>query len=326
MSLIPKQSNNSKKPDNSGFGNRIVGRQYRLFDENGKYNVKTIGGNGFSLYQDLVEMNWRNFFLLVAAFFVLINALFAILLLMTGIDCLSGVEEGGLFLNFAEAWFFSVQTLTTVGYGSVSPVCFSSNIISSVIALMGLLTFALVTGLFFARFSKPIAQFAFSQKGIIAPYGENGSGFMFRIANRRDNQIINVEAKVIVSWVTMDKQGEKRRQFASLALELNKIVMLPLSWTIVHPITEDSPFFGKGKKELREMETEVIALVEGYDESFSQKVYINISYSADEILCGYKFKMMYYPGDEGKTVLDLSKIDEVEAAPELQEKLNGKPD
>ena len=322
MALISNKKEKLKKPDNLGFGNRITGRQYRLLDRNGRYNVKTIGGKSLSLYQELVEMNWPSFFLLVVTFFVVVNALFAVVLLMTGMECLSGVEEAGPFGNLAQAWFFSVQTLTTVGYGSVSPICFSSNVVSSVIALTGLLTFALVTGLFFARFSKPVAQFVYSENAIIAPYKKDSSGFMFRIANRRDNQVINVESKVIMSWVELDKEGHRKRQFTTLPLEYDKVVMLPLSWTIVHPIDEKSPFHGKGKKDLADMEVEVIALVEGYDETFSQKVYINISYKTEEILCGYKFNLMYYPGEEGKTILDLTKINEVEAVPALQEKLN----
>ncbi len=316
MALISNNKKRLKEAEDLGFGTKITGENYRLMEKDGKYNVQTIGSKGRTLYLDLVEMTWVRFFGTVVLFFVSVNGLFALLLLLTGPECLSGVEDNGLLMNFAEAWFFSVQTLTTVGYGSVSPACISSNIVASIIALTGLLTFALVTGLFFARFSKPKAQFLFSNNALIAPYKKTGTGFMFRMANKRDNHIINLEAKVVVSWVGTDEKGMKVRRFATLELELDKVSMLPLSWTVVHPINEKSPLFGLGKKEMAQRKIEVIVLMNGYDETFSQEVHANFSYTAEEILCGYKFNMMYFPGPSGKTILDLDKINEMEEVAE----------
>lgn len=304
-----------KEPDNLGFGTQIVGRHFRLLEKNGRYNVRTIGSNYFSLYQDLVEMTWGRFFLLVMLFFLLVNSFFALLLLWAGIDCLSGIEKAGFLQNFADVWFFSVQTLTTVGYGSVSPVCFSTNLVASFIALSGLMTFALATGLFFARFSKPVSQIRFSKSAVIAPYRDHANGFMFRVANRRDNQIIDLEARVVMSWVDSDGKGGKKRRFQQLGLEVDKVAMLPLSWTIVHPIDPKSALHGMRKEDLEAKEVEVIVQVKGHDETFSQTVHAHMSYGAEEIYCGYKFNMMYYPGADGKTILDLGRIDDMMEAP-----------
>jgi inward rectifier potassium channel len=321
MALITYKRKKLKEAEDFGFGTKITGKSYRLMEKNGQYNVKTIGRKGWTLYQDLVEMSWPRFFSVVFLFFVLVNSLFALSLLLTGMECLSGVEDKGIFLNFLQAWFFSVQTLTTVGYGSVSPMCISSNLVASLNALTGLLTFALVTGLFFARFSKPIAQFIFSKNAIIAPY-KDGTGLMFRLANRRDNQVINMEAKVLMSWIVDDEKEGRKRKFSQLELEIDKVVMLPLSWTVVHSITEKSPLFNLHKKELEEREVEIIIQIHGYDETYSQQVFANQSYVAEELLCGYKFKLMYYPGNDGKTILDLEMIDEFEKVGELYQNLN----
>lgn len=323
MNLISNSNKTPKEAEDLGFGTKIIGKRYRLLEKNGKYNVTTIGNKGWTLYQDLVEMSWPRFFAMVTLFFLLVNAFYAILLLTTGIECLSGLKDKGMILNFLDAWFFSVQTLTTVGYGSVSPICISSNVIASINALTGLLTFALVTGLFFARFSRPVAQFAFSKNALIAPFAETGTGLMFRLANRRDNQIINADAKVVMSWVEDDGKGGKMRRFSPLDLQLDKVVMLPLSWTVVHPISEESPFYKLTKKELLKKEVEIIVLIQAYDETYSHQVFANVSYTANEILCGYRFVMMYYPGEKGETVLDLDKMDEMEKVFDLYEELNG---
>jgi len=312
MALISRFKKKLKEAEDLGFGTKIIGEDYRLMEKDGRYNVTTIGNKDMTLYQDLVEMSWANFFGIVVLFFLVVNGFFALLLLTSGPECLNGMEDQGLYMNFADAWFFSVQTLTTVGYGSVSPMCMSSNIIASVISLTGLLTFALVTGLFFARFSKPKAQFIFSENAIIAPFPETGTGFMLRMANKRDNHVINLEAKLVSSWVGDDGKGNRTRQYKGLDLQLDKVTMLPLSWTIVHPIDKKSPLYGLGAEKLLEKNFEVIVLMQGYDETFAQEVHANFSYTAQEILCGFKFNMMYYPGPDGKTVLNLDKINDME--------------
>ncbi len=307
-----RRSRNSKpkEADNLGFGTRITSDNSRMIDKNGEFNVEKTGARTWAPYQDLKEMGWGKFFLIVVAIFIVVNAIFALMLILCGTECLSGVHAAGLWPHFIEAWYFSVQTFTTVGYGSVSPVCTSYNLIASAIALVGLLSFALATGLIFARFSKPVARFVFSKIAVMAPY-KDGTGFMFRLANSRHHKLINLEAKLTMSWVEKDGKDGKKRRYARLPLEVDKIAMMPLSWTIVHPIDGKSPLHGKTPAELGKMNVEIITLIIGFDESFSQTVHANYSYSSDDLLWGKRFKMMYYPGENGKTVLNLDMIDEV---------------
>ena len=309
---LPFRNNKPREADDLGFGNRITGEGNRLLDKNGKYNIRKTGSRAWTPYQDLVEMRWGEFLLVVVASFVGVNAFFGLMLLLPGVDCLSGVIPGNFWSEFTQTFFFSVQTFTTVGYGAVSPACLASDLMASVIALTGLMAFALATGLFFARFSKPKAQIIFSKNALITTYGSGARGFMFRIANRRDNQIINLEAKITMSWVEEESTGAKRRRFARLPLEIEKVVMLPLNWTIVHPIDENSPFFKKTARDLEKMNVEVIVLIEGFDETFSQTVHSNGSYCDEEVLWNVRFKPMYFPGSDGRTVLNLDAIDEVE--------------
>ena len=304
------EENKPKEAADLGFGTRITGRNQRLLNKSGAFNVERIGEKNWTPYQDLVEMPFKPFLWKVLVYYISVNLFFALVVSAFGVECLNGVKDEDAVRNFLHAWFFSVQTFTTVGYGSISPACISTNFLATIIALTGVLTFAIITGILFARFSKPQAQLAFSKNAIIAPY-RCCKSLQFRIVNRRNNQLIDVEAKVNLSWVADDGKGGKRRQFARLPLELDKAMMLSLNWNIVHPIDEASPFWGKTAADLAEMEVEVIALIEAFDESFSQMVHTQYSYTDDEILWNVRFKLMYYPGEDGKTVLDLNLIDEV---------------
>ena len=308
----PFRSNKIKETDDLGFGNRITGDRDRLIDKDGNFNVKRVGLKTWTPYQDLVEMSWSQFFKLVIAFFIGANAVFALLITAIGVDCLSGMKPGNWLENYGQAWFFSVQTFTTVGYGSISPSCVSTNFVAATIALVGLMSAALATGLLFVRFSKPTSQLVFSKNAIITPY-RDGLSFQFRIANMRNSRLINLDVKLTMSWVETNPDGSRQRRFSRLRLEREKMVMLPLNWNIVHPIDEESPFWERTPEDMKEMNVEVIVLVEAFDESFSQTIFANGSYCDEEFLWGVKWKPMYYPdpAGSGKTILDLSAIDEV---------------
>jgi len=308
----PFRNSKIKESDDLGFGNRIIGERDRLIAKDGNFNVERVGLKYWTPYQDLVEMTWGRFFLVVVTFFVVVNVLFGLLLNLIGIDCLSGVKQGTWLENFEQAWFFSVQTFTTVGYGSISPSCISTNFVAATIALVGLMSAALATGLLFVRFSKPTSQLVFSKNAIITPY-RDGQSFQFRIANRRNSRLINLDVKLTMSWVETKEDGTKSRQFSRLKLERDKVVMLPLNWNIVHPIDEESPFWQRTPEDLKEMNVEVIVLIEAFDEVFSQTIFANSSYCDEEFLFNVKWKPMYYPAPDGsgKTILDLSVIDEV---------------
>ncbi|MCC6725570.1 MAG: transporter [Saprospiraceae bacterium] len=306
-----RRKRNFKETDDLGFGTRIIGEKDRLIAKDGKFNVVRVGLKTWSPYQDLVEMTWVRFFGVVIAFFVVVNVVFALLLNWIGMDCLNGVQKGSWLENFEQAWFFSVQTFTTVGYGSINPSCISTNFVAATIALVGLMSAALATGLLFVRFSKPTSQLVFSKNAIITPY-RDGTSFQFRIANMRNSRLINLDVKLTMSWVEPNESGTMSRKFARLKLEREKVVMLPLNWNIVHPIDEESPFWERSPEDLAAMNVEVIVLIEAFDEVFSQTIFANSSYCDEEFLHNVKWKQMYYPdpSGSGKTILDLARIDE----------------
>ncbi len=292
-----------------GFGTKITSAGTRLINKDGSFNIERNGARSWAPYLWLVEMSWTKFFIIVVAFYFLVNAFFAILFLMIGVEGISGLEEGnGTFSDFGSSFFFCVQTFTTVGYGALNPSNFWADILSSIVALVGLMTFALATGLFFSRFSKPRAQLLFSKIAIIAPYHDMQS-FQFRIANKRNNNIIDVEARVTMTWIE-EHNRQKRRRFASLSLEREKIALLPLNWNIVHPIDEESPLYSLSRSILEKMQLEFVIQIKAYDETFAQQVHANSSYTYDEISWNKKFESMYYPNG-ATTVLDLDKIDAV---------------
>ena len=289
-----------------GFGTKLTAADGRLINRDGSFNVERRGHTSWTPYQWLVEMSWPNFSILIFTFYCLSNAFFAFIYMIIGVEYLSGVEPGNWYENFLEAFFFSVQTFTTVGYGAVSPSGIAANIVAATGALVGLMAFALATGLFFARFSKPKAQILFSKHAIITPY-RGITGFEFRIANIRNNKLINLSAKVTMSWIEEGSSSLQRR-YAALPLEREKVFLFPLNWTIVHPIDQESPLFNKSLTEISKIKAEFIILIQGYDETFAQDVHTTSSYTFDEILMDVKYAPMYFP-ENGHTVLELDKID-----------------
>lgn len=301
---------NNRKPDDNdlGFGTKITSAGTRLVNKDGSFNIERNGSYSWAPYLWLVEMSWPKFFLVVGSFYVFVNAIFALGFVLIGVDALAGVDQNSFLEDFGTGFFFSVQTFTTVGYGALNPDSFGADLLSALVALVGLMSFALATGLFFSRFSKPKAQLLFSKIAIMAPYQDIQS-FQFRIANTRNNNIIDVESRVAMTWIE-NNDGQRKRRFTSLVLEREKIALLPLNWTIVHPIDEESPLFGQTKDQLKKMQVEFIVQIKAYDETFAQQVNTNSSYVANEILWGKKFEGMYYPNGD-TTILDLDKIDAV---------------
>ncbi len=292
-----------------GLGDKVGNRPgIRLINQNGQFNVERRGGRDFSVYQKLIEVGWLNFLLLILAIFVFFNAFFAICFVLIGTENLTNMAaETGWPEQFVEAFFFSVQTFTTVGYGAISPVGMAANLLASFVALFGLISAALATGLFFARFSRPRARIKFSEKALIAPYHDTGmKSLQFRIANLRDNKLINVHATIVMTW--LDGAGEEvRRRFAPLELERAQVALFPLNWTVVHVITDDSPLYEWTWQQMCRLKSELLVMVEGYDETFAQSVHANFSYTCEEIHWNARFAPMYYAEGES-TVLHLDRI------------------
>ncbi|MBI4750426.1 MAG: hypothetical protein HY774_18245 [Acidobacteria bacterium] len=297
-----------------GFGS-IVTREsrQRLLNPDGSFNVKRTGLNfwtSLSLYHTLLTLSWPRFFGAVMLFYLGTNAFFACLYVVCGPHALSLPDNMMTHNAFLNAFFFSVQTLGTIGYGHVNPIGLAANIVVTVEAFTGLLGIALVTGVVFARFSRPSAKILFSTHAIIAPY-QDGTAFEFRIANARSNQLIEVEAKVLLSRFEMEN-GRQVRRFHLLPLERGKVIFFPLSWTIVHPIDNQSPLHGLTAQDLEDSDAEFLILLQGIEETFSQIVHARSSYKFDEITWNAKFTDIYNrPTDDQKISMDIGRLSEI---------------
>ncbi|MBK9511304.1 MAG: hypothetical protein IPO04_18545 [Cytophagaceae bacterium] len=196
--------------------------------------------------------------------------------------------------------------MTTVGYGRVSPVGYITNIIASVEAFLGLLSFSILTGLLYGRFSRPVPRILYSEKAIIAPYLDI-NGLMVRMANEKSNQLINVEASMIFSRNEIEN-GMVKRKYYGLDLERSKVKFFAMSWTLVHPITEKSVLFGETPESLKASDAEILVSVEGTNDTFADYIHSRKSYLFDEIEMGRKFKPMLLESTGDTYLLDLTKL------------------
>jgi inward rectifier potassium channel len=302
-----------------GFGT-VVGRdsRQRLLNRDGSFNVVRRGLGIFDAwapYHLLLTMSWPRFFVLVAIVYVGLNLVFAAMFAAFGADALSGALEHGHGGTFARAFFFSVQTFATIGYGQVAPQGLGPNLLVTFEALVGLMFQALATGLLFARFARPTASIAFSRNAVIAPYA-GGRSLQFRIANRRRGEIIQLEAQVLFSYLADDGRGRRVRRYQVLPLERNKVTFFPLAWTIVHPIDTHSPFVTRTLDDLVREEGEILVLLSGVDEAFAQTVHARSSYRPEEIIWNARFTSMFIASDAGAVGIDLARLHEVESVSE----------
>lgn len=274
-----------------GFG-AVVSResQQRLLNRDGSFNVERRGlgfWSSFSLYQAALKVPWWQFFVLAVGWYILANCIFAFAYLACGPNALSGTAAGMEQHTFLRAFFFSVQTLSTIGYGHIVPVGTAANVVVTVESMAGLVGFAIITGLLFSRFSRPTAKMLFSRHAVIAPYGGRHA-FEFRVANARSNELIEVSAKVMLTRFE-HVDGARTRRYYPLELERSRVTFLPLTWTVVHPIAENSPLRGESAESLRASQAEFLVLLSGFDESFSATVHQRTSYLSDEVIYGARF-------------------------------------
>lgn len=306
------------EPHDLGFG-QVVARESRkrLLNRDGSFNVLRKGLGFFesqSAYHTLLTITWPRFLALVTCFYVAVNFAFGFVYWTLGADALSGPGLEMIGGRYWRAFFFSVETFATIGYGQLSPMGFAANAVVTLEALIGLLSLALVTGLLFARFARPTAAIVFSRQAVIAPYGDR-QAFEFRIVNRRRNQLIDLHARVLFSRITVEN-GRARREFTELSLERTGVVFFPLSWTIVHPIDDASPLHGLTPADLAACDVEMLVLLTGFDETFAQQVHARSSYKADEIVWNARFADAFLRSDDGRELigLDVGKLHDIEPA------------
>ncbi|HME07652.1 MAG TPA: ion channel [Bryobacteraceae bacterium] len=291
-----------------GLTQQVAGELRRAINPDGSFNVHKTGlrWRDLNLYLYLIETSWSKFFLVIFTGFLLLNAAFAALYLMSGTELVS--TETGLD-RYGTAFFFSVHTLTTVGYGDIYPKGLWPNFLSAVEAMIGLLSFALATGLLFGRFSKPSARIKFTDNMVVAPY-KNITSLQFRIANKRKNVLMELEARILFMTVRRG-DGPPTRDYADLELERRNVYFLPLSWTIVHPIDSKSPLFGLTAEDLAKQEAEFLILIRAFDNTFSQTVHARFSYRHDELIWNAKFESAFFVNNQGDLVLELDRLSDL---------------
>ncbi|WP_149304567.1 ion channel [Pareuzebyella sediminis] len=297
-----------EKFEDLGLDTKSGNEGYRALNKDGSFNVKKENVAFFeriNVFHSMVSMSWLRFFGVLALGYFLINIIFASLYLIIGTEHLTGIRGTTPLDQFTEAFFFSAQTVTTLGYGQVAPLNLAANMVAATESLLGLLMFALATGLMYGRFSKPFATIKYSSHAVMAPYRDI-NGFMFRVVNPKSNQLMEVEVNVTLS-MKRDSESEAR-DFFSLELEREKVVFFPTMWTIVHPVGKESPLFNKTAQEIIEGDAEFIVMIKAFDESFSQTVYSKSSYKAEEIKWGEKFTYLTKRHGNG-VAIDISQID-----------------
>jgi inward rectifier potassium channel len=307
----PRLPSKTLPNDDLGLGLKVI--PGRGVNKDGTFNVRRRGLprlRTYELYHRLITMGGFKFLGLLFLGFLLTNVLFAAAYLSIGMEHFARPGGNGFLDRALDAFFFSAQTLTTVGYGHISPQSHLASAVAALESLLGLLSFALATGLLYGRFSRPHAQMRFSKTALVAPY-RGITGFMFRFVNRRSNQLIEVEASVSLSF--FDPEANARR-FVNLGLERNKINLFPTNWTVVHPIDEASPLFGWQDVDLLKAQAEFIVLIKAFDDTFAQTIYQRTSYIAEEVQWGVRFKPMTTFGKDGRLEMDVEQVDEVESA------------
>jgi inward rectifier potassium channel len=301
-----------------GFGS-VISREsrQRLLNRDGTFNVAREGLGlleAIAPYHQMLTISWTGFLGLVALLYLALNLVFALLFVACGPDALAGPGAPMLGGRLGQAFFFSIQTFATIGYGQIGPNGFAANMVVTVEALVGLMYQALATGLLFARFSRPTASILFSHQAVIAPYA-GLTALQFRVANRRRrSEIIELEAQVLYSAFETDARGGQVRRYHLLSLERNKVTFFPLSWTIVHPIDEQSPLAAKSREDLEKEGAEILVLLTGVDETAEQTVHARTSYRTDEIVWNARFRSVFQPvrATSGVLAVDVGRLHEIE--------------
>ena len=297
-----------------GLTQQYAGSLRRVIERDGRLNVKRRGGDwrDFHLYLHLINMNWAGFFAVLISAYLVVNTVFAVVYYALGPGQLLGEDEHTHLSRFLGGFFFSAHTLTTVGYGSIAPKGLAANVVAMIESMMGVLGFAVATGLLFGRISRPSAKIGFSDSMLITPY-QDGTSLQFRVANRRPNHLMELDARVLMMTVE-DRDGLPIRRYRQLKLERENVLFLALTWTIVHPIDEESPLFGITAEDLARAQSEFLILLKAYDDTFSQTVFARYSYRHDEVQWGKRFAPAFRVDDRGDMVVELDRLGNVTEA------------
>ncbi len=314
MSLIKKFNSKVKSDTTTGFGTNASSYGGRYINKSGNANVRKTGIDflsSISWFHTMLNIPRWKFLIIVVLFYFVVNCFFAGLYYWIGIEHLNGVVATVPLDKFGQAFFFSIQTFTTVGYGHISPSGFMTSFVAAIEALIGLLSFAIATGLLYGRFSKPKAHLLFSENALISPY-QNGTGLMIRMSPFKNTNLSDAEAKVTLGMV-INNNGVLENKFFQLDLEFHHVNALTLSWTLVHPINESSPLYNLKQDDYASIDGEILVFVKVFDDMYSANVVKRTSYLFSEVIFGAKFNLMYSrSADNTKTILHIDKLNSYE--------------
>jgi inward rectifier potassium channel len=313
MALNKKISSIFTSNNDTGFGASATSYGGRFINKDGSFNLRKEGIPFFdrlSIFHTMLNMPRWKFIMIIVVFFLIINLFYTLIYLIVGAQQFTGMLAQTEWQKFKELYFFSTETFTTVGYGRVNPVGTSANFVASIEALSGFLSLAIATGLIYGRFSKPRAYLLFTRQALIAPYRE-GTGFMFRFSSYKDNHnLTNVEVKVSLSLLQPENDGLIYK-FYDLPLERSRADSLPMNFTVVHPIDENSPLSGFNYEDMKGADVEIYVLIRAFDDVYSATVQQRTSYTFDEIVFNARFIPMYRESeDRNTTILELHKLNE----------------
>lgn len=259
------------------------------------------------IYHRLLKISWPGFIALMGLVYLAINALFALAYLLGGEGAIANARPG----SFADVFFFSVQTLASIGYGAMYPQTLYAHGLVVIEAFLGLLFIAVATGISFARFSLPSARIIFSNYAVVAPY--NGvPTLMFRTANKRRNRILEAQMWVTLVRDEMTAEGTFFRRFYDLSLSRSHTPLFALSWTAMHPIDASSPLYGETAESLLKANAEIIVILTGMDETISQTIHARHSFLADEVFWNYQLRDILCWTPDGRRAIDYSKFNQIE--------------
>lgn len=301
----------SKQNNDTGFASNNTETGGRFINKDGSYNLEKEGipfWNKMSLFHDMLYLPVWKFISVIVLFYLFINLVFTIIYYIIGPAQMQGMIPGSNWKEFKELYYFSAQTFTTVGYGRINPAGDAANIVAMLEALTGFLSLAIATGLIYGRFSKPRSYLQFSEYALISPY-KDGSAVMFRFAAYKDNHsLTDVDIKVNAGVQIIENDKAEYKYF-TLDLERTRVESMPMSWTVVHPITETSPFYGFSENDMKAADVELYITLRGFDDVFSNYVQQRTSYTYNEILFNRKFVPMFRESADGRTtILELHKL------------------
>ena len=261
-------------------------------------------------YHWILYIRWSYFFLFVAGAFLAINVLFGFLYHLDT-QGITGARPG----SFEDAFYFSVQTMATIGYGGMSPATRYTHLLVTAEALLGIVTTALLTGVTFAKFARPSARVLFSEKLVIGKR-DGGPQLSLRMANVRGNNVAEAQLKFLLLRNVVTAEGERFRRPTEVPLVRNTTAVFTLSWTAYHVIDEISPFYGEGAlQRLRDEGADLLVVLSGYDETLGQTIFARYRYRIDDVVVNARFVDTVGVDDDGARTIDFSRFHDVESEP-----------